>query len=60
MVGGIKLGLVKTGDDDLVVNKIRIVTDDLGGTEHEYDCKGYTLTKQGKTCKVCNTSLYLS
>jgi len=52
VVGGLKVGLVKAGDDELVVNKIRVETEDLGGTGHEYDCKGYTLTAQGGKCKV--------
>merc|ERR1719477_87274 len=46
VVEGIKVGLVKAGDDELVVNKVRIETEDLEGAGHEYDCKGYTLTSK--------------
>jgi len=59
VVAGLQLSLVKSGEDDLVVNKVLVDTEDLGGAEHQYDCKGYTLTSKGANCQaggICEQS----
>ena len=40
---GLMLSLVKEGEDDLIVNKIRLETEDQAGGVAEYDCTGFTL-----------------
>jgi len=48
---GLMLNLVKEGEDDLIVNKIRLETEDQAGGVAEYDCKGFTLQSVGQNCQ---------
>jgi len=49
---GVQLTLVKDGTDDLVVNKLKVETEDLNGNVAEYDCKHFTLRSAGKGCEA--------
>ena len=49
--------LVKDGKDDLIVNKLKVETEDLSGTVAEYDCKGFTLKSSGKNCSVSSNGI---
>eukprot|EP00092_Neocalanus_flemingeri_P016023 GFUD01017342.1.p1 GENE.GFUD01017342.1~~GFUD01017342.1.p1 ORF type:complete len:379 (+),score=131.39 GFUD01017342.1:95-1231(+) len=50
VASGLHLTLVKDGEDDLTVNKIKIETEDLEESLTVYDCKGFTLRRMGKNC----------